>query len=541
MSLTADLPGTLSRARGGGEPLSRRAAWGALAGITALAAALRFALIGHQGYWFDEGNTVLLVHFSPGQMLGLIPQTESTPPLYYCIAWMWARVFGFAEPGLRSLSALAGVLVVPLLYGAGAKLASRRAGLLAAALAACNPLLVWYSQEARAYSLLVALSAASLWAFAWALERPTARRVAVWALACALALATHYYALLAVAPEALWLLYRHRRSRTVYVGVAAVVVIGAALLPYALAQNSTGHANWIANAPLSRRLGQLIPQFAAGFALPAGDLLKAAAVAIAALALLAGLALGGPSRERRLVALAGGLALAGLAINLALIAGGIDDLLTRNALALWPPAALAVAAGLALARPRALGLAGALALCAIGIAGVVDFDTTRGLQRPDWRVVARALDRRAPASAFLPPTAGAIVPVTRARTDAAGGQGRLILIQHYRDLLPLSLYLPHLSFLRGPGARVSEVDVISFTSPPSSGFCWWGSGCNLWPSRMQAGYRIPGFRAVARTRVLQFTILRMVAARPRRVTAAQIARALHGTTLREDDLLFQRS
>ncbi|HWF55811.1 MAG TPA: hypothetical protein VG223_14330, partial [Solirubrobacteraceae bacterium] len=50
-----------------------------VAALTVLAAALRFALIGHQGYWFDEGNTVLLVHLSPGKMLGLIPQSESTP------------------------------------------------------------------------------------------------------------------------------------------------------------------------------------------------------------------------------------------------------------------------------------------------------------------------------------------------------------------------------------------------------------------------------------------------------------------------------
>ncbi len=77
--------------------------------LTVLAAVLRFYRIGHQGYWFDEGNSVLLIHLSPGKMLGLIPQTESTPPLYYCIAWVWARIFGFGEAGLRSLSALVGV------------------------------------------------------------------------------------------------------------------------------------------------------------------------------------------------------------------------------------------------------------------------------------------------------------------------------------------------------------------------------------------------------------------------------------------------
>ncbi|MDQ6842541.1 MAG: glycosyltransferase family 39 protein, partial [Actinomycetota bacterium] len=107
--------------------------------LSALAVILRFWGIGHQGFWFDEANTAQLVHFSPGKMLGLIPQSESTPPLYYCVAWVWVRIFGFGEAALRSLSALAGVAVVPVMYGAGTKLISRRAGAVAAALAACNP------------------------------------------------------------------------------------------------------------------------------------------------------------------------------------------------------------------------------------------------------------------------------------------------------------------------------------------------------------------------------------------------------------------
>ena len=139
-----------------------------------LAAVLRFYRLGHQGFWFDEGNTALLVHFSPGKMFGLIPQTESTPPLYYCVAWVWARIFGYGEAGLRSLSALAGVLTVPVAYGAARKLISRRAGLIAAALTACNPLLIWYSQEARSYSLLVLLTAVALLAFAYAAGRSDA-------------------------------------------------------------------------------------------------------------------------------------------------------------------------------------------------------------------------------------------------------------------------------------------------------------------------------------------------------------------------------
>jgi hypothetical protein len=151
----------------------------------------------------------------------------------------------------------------------------------------------------------------------------------------------------------------------------------------------------------------------------------------------------------------------------------------------------------------------------LGVVATVGVARERNLQRPDWRPVARALGR---------PPAG----------------GRMILVQHYRDLLPLSLYQPHLKFLRAPGARVSELDVVSFSSPRSAGFCWWGSACNLWPSRMQAGYAIPGFTAAGRTRRGQFTILRLTTGGGGRfVSADEVSRSLQTTNFQNDELLIQ--
>ncbi len=485
--------------------------------LTLLGAVLRFWGIGRQGFWFDEANTALLVHFSPGKMLGLIPQSESTPPLYYCIAWVWARVFGYGEAGLRSLSAVAGVAVVPSLYGAASKLISRRAGVIAAALAACNPLLIWYSQEARSYELLVLLSSLALLGFAYAREQPTARRLAVWAIFAALALATHYYALLAVVPQAVWLLAIHRRRRSVHVSVGLVALCGLALVPLAISQSGTGNASWIAPVPIGRRLSQVVPQFLTGFQSPSQSLLIPLAAALAAVGLALVMWLG-DERARRAALVAAGLALGGLLLNLALIAGGVDDLITRNLLALWPAAALAVAAGLGTPRATLVGVWITAALCIIGVGVAVAVHVNRDYQRPDWRAVARLLGAR---------------PV--------GGAGaRLILIQHYRDRLPLSLYLRGLSFLPGRGPAVGELDVVSFTSPPSGGFCWWGSACNLWPSVMQASYPVSGLHELSRRRVYQFTVLRMVADHRQLVTRSDIARVLDTTSLRNDGLLVQR-
>ncbi len=490
-----------------------------LAGLTVLAAVLRFAYIGHQGFWFDEANTALLVHYSPGKMIGLIPQTESTPPLYYLLAWVWARIFGYGEAPLRSLSAVAGLLVVPVAYAAGAKLSSARVGLIAAALAACNPLLIWYSQEARSYELLVLLSSVSLLAFLYVREDPTPRLLAAWAAACVLALCTHYYAVLAVVPQALWLLYRHRHRRAVQVAIAFIVVCGLLLLRLAISQNGTGRTAWISTVSLARRLGQVVPQFAYGFPSVGQGVLEPIAVALVVLGV--GLVVVRTDFfERRRVLAIGGLALAGLVLIL-LIALHVDDVITRNLLALWLPAALLVAGGFGASRAGATGVLAAIALCGIGVAAAAGVAFDRNYQRPDWRGVARVLGARPD-------------PV------AAAAGGRLILVQHYRDLLPLSLYLPGLKDAPRHGARVRELDIVSFTDPKTPGFCWWGSACNLWPSRMQRSYRVRGFHELWLQQIYQFSVMRLVADRQVTLSARSVSRALRTTHLRNDELLYQR-
>ena len=74
---------------------------------------------------------------------------------------------------LRAFSAIAGVAFVPIAYAAARELVSRRAGVLAAAFVAVNPLMLWYSQEARAYMLVAALSGASFMPFACARRDPS--------------------------------------------------------------------------------------------------------------------------------------------------------------------------------------------------------------------------------------------------------------------------------------------------------------------------------------------------------------------------------
>src|SRR4051812_17058394 len=207
-----------------------------LLGLIALAAVLRFASIDQQSYWLDEAFTVGLLREDFPHMLKYMTETEATPPLYYVLAWPWARVFGTGEAGLRAFSAVIGTATVPVMFAAGKELVSRRAGLIAAALTATSPFMIWYSQEARAYSLLVLFGAASLYCFARILNDPTRGNFVAFGVVSGLALLSHYLAGLLFIAEVVVLYWEpaHRKATRWVVG--AYVLLGAALVPLVLIQ-----------------------------------------------------------------------------------------------------------------------------------------------------------------------------------------------------------------------------------------------------------------------------------------------------------------
>ena len=233
---------------------TRQPAVRVLVGLVLLSALVRFGTLGAKSFWGDEVNTVDLVHRSLGHMLTGIGNLESTPPLYYLLSWLWIQVVPSTEIGMRALPALCGVALVPITYLIAREVASARTAAIAAGLVACNPFLVWYSQEARSYSLLTLLSATTLLLLLRALRRPSARLYACWALVAALALATHYFAGFIALPEALILLRARPRRRATWLAIGFVGLAGGLLLPLALQQQAHGHANWISGAPIISRL-----------------------------------------------------------------------------------------------------------------------------------------------------------------------------------------------------------------------------------------------------------------------------------------------
>ena len=269
-------------------------------------------------------------------------------------------------------------------------------------------MLVWYSQEARAYALFILLGALSLLAFVRAVETRGTAPVARWAVVSALVVATHYFGIFLVAAEAAFLLYR-RPCRTVVIATAGFAAAAVALLPLAAYQATHASSSWIRPStsifasretvaqllvPSGRASGQaqVYPKapLRGGRSRPR----RARAAACAAVALRRGrqrrgvvMSLFSGSRSRRstvVVSLA----------SAALVGGRGDVLLFRNVLCAWLPLQIVVAAALAAPRAGRVGLAAAAALMAASLGVLVANATTAHLQRDDWRLVARATEAR---------------------------------------------------------------------------------------------------------------------------------------------------
>ncbi len=140
------------------------------------------------GYFFGQSPYAQIV----ADTLSL---REPHPVASYFVQKAWLGVTGDSEFALRYVSAWFSVAAIALLARLG-----KRSGLpdgvaaLSAALLATSPYVIWHAQDARMYSMSLALTlASSLAALGW-LRRGTAARGVLVVLVSLLALHTHYFA-----------------------------------------------------------------------------------------------------------------------------------------------------------------------------------------------------------------------------------------------------------------------------------------------------------------------------------------------------------
>jgi hypothetical protein len=470
----ADDAGGTAAAASDGEPAPDEAApgeagawgWARLAGVDrflwaaiALGVVLRFWGLGAQSLWYDEWLSAEAASGTLAHLRRYVTDQAGIPPTYFAVMWGWARVFGDGDAALRVPSALLGVATVPVMYAAAREWCrSRRVARMAALLTAVHPMLVWYSQEARPYSLLALVAALSLLSLGRFRARGERRDLLQWALACAVMIAVHYFAVFLVAAEALaLLLLRRPRWREVLAACWPAAIVLLVLSPFAVQQFSRrSNHSWITTHRLVMRLSDAGHTALVGPG-PFNGRMWMIVAAVAAVAVALALVRG--NRRERQAAIVG-VAVGSVSVGLAIGANvfGVDMVLARYLIGSLVLGIVVVAIGLGAARvPRVIGWSGVAVLGAASLVTVVADARDPHLQRADWRAVAAAHE--------------------------AGGTttGARLLVMNLHDYLggPLFRYLDGARPVDDEPVIVDQIDILVAKQTPKPCNLFVGLECGL--------------------------------------------------------------
>lgn len=338
-----------------------------VAGVSVLAAVLRFSGLGRLALWSDEAF-VMMATAQPWGVLLLVP-FDVHPPLFLALQKLTA-VAGDSAAALRAPAALYGVLVIPVVAALGAALGGRTAGVVAALVVALSTAHLYYSQEARSYTLLVLLLATAVLGavrFLRAGEAGGTRFPWLYAAAAVLALYTHAIAVFYIAAIAAGGMLAARPSPKRQAlprrpWVIANLSVALMWLPW-LAVSAQGAATFQNIAPTApSQLIWYLGNVLGAPALPFGAWNKLLELAV----MLASLAGGGVLLRRRDRAGTPIVAMFVLAPLLMLLAGVSKPVIeTKTLLPLIVPAAVLIGVAVASLRTRAGRFAGAGLLVAL--------------------------------------------------------------------------------------------------------------------------------------------------------------------------------
>jgi mannosyltransferase len=152
--------------------------------------------------------------------------TGNNPPLYEIFLHYWIKAFGIEPWAVRMPSLIFSALTAPVIYRIGQRYATARAGVIAAAIFTISTMHIYFSHEARVYSLFVLLATLSLYFYLGIAREPGRKRNYVLLFITNLVLIySHYFGFFVLLVELVSLpLIEHRRR-----AVKGVLVMMAAL------------------------------------------------------------------------------------------------------------------------------------------------------------------------------------------------------------------------------------------------------------------------------------------------------------------------
>ena len=206
----------------------QRAAWAVVALLTLIGLGLRWpsfrdSLFGDElsAFYIVAGHSFwTMIHLLNGH------STELNPPLFFMLTWISTKLFGLSAESLKLVSLLVGISTIPLLYVLGRQVFGTLTGLVAAALGATSPFLIYYSTEARPYALMLWLVLVATLGLLRGVRGGGRTWWAIYAVAVCAAAYTHFTSVFALAALFIWALVTQPQARRPLVLATAAAAVG---------------------------------------------------------------------------------------------------------------------------------------------------------------------------------------------------------------------------------------------------------------------------------------------------------------------------
>ena len=205
--------------------------------VLLLGLGLRIYRLDGRSLWLDEILTAQTAHLQgPADVVAWSQAAINQMPFFYLFTWAIGH-WGDNSVLMRLPAVVAGTLLVLAVYLVTASLFGRWVGLTAGLITALVPYTVWFSQDARNYSLFMLLTTLQMYFAYSAVKRG---RIVDWiglGVFTTLNLYTHYLALLAAAAVTLYVfgaiagpVLKTTTKRVRIVGAVVALLLGAALI-----------------------------------------------------------------------------------------------------------------------------------------------------------------------------------------------------------------------------------------------------------------------------------------------------------------------
>jgi mannosyltransferase len=199
--------------------------------LTLIGFLIRFFNIDFNSIWLDEGSTFSFSHPSKSFMdiWALTASGEFNPPLFHWIEHIMLVAFGSTEIVLRFMPCVFGTLAIPVVYFIGKEIYSERVGIVSAFLVTISAFHVYYSQEARAYTLLMLIMSLFIYFYIKYKKTNSWKYAALVGVCASLGYWTHFWSLVVIAPIFVFMMVdvvkKKNKESFIPIGIASGIAI----------------------------------------------------------------------------------------------------------------------------------------------------------------------------------------------------------------------------------------------------------------------------------------------------------------------------